>query len=530
MTPRPVKAAVLSIFASCAGVLGASAGSPGPAVVHAAPGAWTGGEIALTRYGALRGRADKAGTWSWKGIPFAAPPVGKLRWKAPAPVRPWAGVKDATQPGSSCPQGLFGLMAKPSTTSENCLFLNVTAPAKLPAHKKLPVMVFIHGGGFSMGSGAYYDPTPLVEKGGVVAVTPNYRLGPFGFMATPELLKQGGDAGMYGVEDQQAALRWVKHNIAAFGGDPNNVTVFGESAGASSSCVHMVSPRSVGLFTRVAAESGCTLTGTSMATAEKAGTRIATKAGCTSGDVLGCLRGKSSDDIMNATPGNILGDWNVVYGGSVLPKPTITMFAEGKARRVPLLVGTNHDEGRLLIAFGPFGTIDSTTYPQIIKTDFGGNADKVLAQYPLSAYPSPTIAFATLFGDYQFSCNTLQAVQAQGSRAPVYHYEFNDTTAPNLIPDSYVPYPLGVSHGAELAYLFNLTSLNATQQANADKMIGYWARYGATGDPNGANASPWPQATTGQMMSLQAGSDHATATAGFSADHHCGLWQSLATS
>lgn len=517
VVPSAVVAGALFV-AGCLPVGGPTGGGPG--------GGPTGGPVAAplqvtTDHGDVRGAAVQAHR-VFDGIPYAAPPVGDLRWKPPAPAQAWTGTRDATKPAASCPQPAG--LGSTGTTSEDCLFLNVTTPAAIST--KLPVMVFLHGGGFTSGSGASYDPTPLVEKGQTVVVTPNYRLGALGFLATPALIAQGGDAGMYGIEDQQAALRWVRANITAFGGDPQNVTVFGESAGAVSSCVQLVSPSSVGLFDRVASQSGCALGGVDLQTASSRGSAIETAAGCTGAEALACMRGKTPQDLLKAIPSGALATFDAVYGGSVLPASVPTLLAQGKGSKTPLLVGTNHDEGRLL-ALVAGGSVDATTYPKTIQTSFGADAGAVLAEYPASAYSSPALAYATLIGDSQFSCRTLRQATSAATQRPVYQYEFDDTNVPSLIPDFLAPYPLGVTHGAELPYLFKQKTLNAAQQASSDRMIGYWTRFAATGDPNGAGASTWPAvtATDSHVLSLRSAAAQAIPTADFSTDHHCDFWQ-----
>ncbi|WP_261566061.1 carboxylesterase/lipase family protein [Frankia gtarii] len=468
---------------------------------------------------------------SFQGIPFAAPPIGPLRWKAPQLAAAWSGVRDTTRPRAICPQGGLTPGSDPGSgpgagsdpSSEDCLFLNVTTPATITG--RLPVMVFIPGGGFIVGSGSSYDPAPLVDQGRVIVVTLNYRLGPFGFLALPGLTAEGGASGMYGIQDQQAALRWVRANIANFGGDARNVTLFGESAGAESVCVHLVSPSSAGLFDRVASESGCNLAELDLKSAEARGTTIAASIGCTSGDVAACLRGKSTGELMAASPAGLVNGFNVVNGGAVLPKPVSVMMAERRIARVPLLVGSNHDEGRILVALGAFGTVNAENYEQTLRASFGANADAVLAEYPAAAYSSAALAYATIVGDSGFSCTTLRAGGLAAAAVPVYQYEFNDAAAPPPFPSN-GDFPLGVTHGAELAYLFRQVSLNPEQQAAAARMVGYWTRFAATGNPNGAGAPGWPKITSAapRLLSLETATARPIAAATFSTDHHCGFW------
>jgi para-nitrobenzyl esterase len=467
---------------------------------------------------------------SFQGIPFAAPPVGALRWKPPQRAADWTGVRDATKPGPSCIQSAPSVPPL-GATSEDCLYLNVTTPSR--ANHRLPVMVFMHGGGFVSGAGTIYDPAPMVDQSGVIVVTPNYRLGPFGFLALPGLSAEGGAAksGMYGFEDQQAALRWVRANIAAFGGDPHNMTVFGQSAGAASVCTHLVSPTSRGLFDKVAAQSGCILPSTTLATAESRGNGVAQRAGCTTGEVVACLRAKSTAEIEQAAPLSLTEGYGMVSGGADLPKPVSTLLAEGNFPKVPVLVGANHDEGRLLVAFGAFGSINASNYASIIQAQLGANAAAVLDQYPASAYATPALAYATVIGDNQFSCRTAKAAAVTSARTRLYLYEFNDRLSPSIIPAP-PDFPLGVTHSNELPYLFNIgIALNADQQKSAARMIGYWARFAATGNPNGPNAAHWPPVgpVNPQALSLNADGARLLSVASFRTDHHCDLWDPIAS-
>ncbi|HVW44556.1 MAG TPA: carboxylesterase family protein [Amycolatopsis sp.] len=522
---RRGRAGQVLIRAACATVVAAGAIVALPAMSSAAPDA---PPVVQTDKGKVRG-ADVETRRVFQGVPFAAPPVGPLRWRAPQPAAAWQGVRDATAPGSPCPQTAGGLGAEPST-NEDCLYLNITTPKSFSG--KLPVMVFIHGGAFVSGSGATYDPAPLVDQGKVAVVTLNYRLGVFGWLGLPQLSAEGGAAksGLYGLEDQQAALRWVRQNIAAFGGDSRNVTMFGESAGAATSCMNLVSPTAQGLFDRVAAESGCNLMTTSLADGEAQGTAFAGQVGCTSGDVVACLRGKSAADLLNASPSALGAGFTPLYGGEALPDKVSTLLARGSFAKVPLLQGTNHDEGGVFVGTGTFGQVTADTYPQIVRGLWGDAADAVLAEYPTGSYPSPALALATAIGDAEFSCPALQAsrLAAPRTRAPVFEYEFNDAAAPSLLPPV-KGFPYGVSHGFELPYLFDLgIPLDATQQASAAQLIRYWTRFAATGDPNGAGTPAWPAfGPRKKIQSIETATAHPITADGFGSDHHCGFWEPI---
>jgi para-nitrobenzyl esterase len=320
--------------------------------------------------------------------PYAAPPVGALRWQPPQPAASWPGVRAATQFGPHCPQlaGPFG----EASTSENCLYLNVFTPAAGADH---PVMVWIHGGALVSGESNDYDPTALVEHG-VTVVTINYRLGALGFLAHPALADASGQSGDYGLMDQQAALRWVQRNIANFGGDPRNVTVFGESAGGLSTLSQVASPQAKGLFEKAIVESGSyNLTQASLASAETAGEAFATKAGCAS-QTAACLRRLpvsvilADQDASGYTP-NI--------NTEILPQSLGTAFATGNFNRVPIINGTNHDEWRLFVALSALAgnPVTPANYQAMIAStlDVPATAAAVIAaKYPLTAYPSPSRA------------------------------------------------------------------------------------------------------------------------------------------
>uniref|UniRef100_UPI002869EA46 carboxylesterase/lipase family protein n=1 Tax=Deinococcus sp. TaxID=47478 RepID=UPI002869EA46 len=301
---------------------------------------------------------------SYLGIPYAAPPVGALRWKAPQPAAPWTAPRDATAFGGECVQAVLALFALPGETpgtvkgQEDCLYLNVYTPSSATPQSKLPVMVWIHGGAFTVGSGNTYDGQVLASKQGVVVVSINYRLGALGWLALPALAAESGDgqSGNYGLLDQQAALKWVQRNIGGFGGDPTKVTIAGESAGAMSGCAHLASPQSKDLFRGVILQSGlCASPGNSvmLADAQQRNLKYAANVGCPQADVA-CLRAADPKELLAASvPGlrpasNLV--WSPVYGGTTLPLPLIEAYNSGQFNQVPVLAGTNHDEGRLFIS------------------------------------------------------------------------------------------------------------------------------------------------------------------------------------
>ncbi|MBV9384026.1 MAG: carboxylesterase family protein, partial [Streptosporangiaceae bacterium] len=435
------------------------------------------------------------------GVPYAAPPTGALRWRPPRPGRPWRGVRAATKPGSNCAQtGSIATGVPATSTAENCLYLNVYTPLTA-AHRRLPVMVWIHGGGFTGGAGSIYDGAVLAARGHAIVVTINYRLGAFGFLALRALDKMG-PSGDYGLLDQQAALRWVRRNARAFGGDARDVTIFGESAGAASVCANMASPAAAGLFQRAIAESGCLLPAQTRAAAEKQGGTLAAGLGCANpATAAACMRAKPVTAILRAA-GNL--SWGPVLAAGILPRQPAAAFAEGRYNRVPLLQGTNHDEGRFFVGleFDALGhPITAAQYPALIRAQFGAAAPAVLAHYPLRAYRSPDLAYSAVFTDSVFSCPALTADEL-AARSGVYAYEFSDPNPPNDFGITFT-FPLGAAHSTELQYVFQkIPFLDVTppfkpaQLALSDQMIGYWTRFAATGDPNGGRAREapyWPR-------------------------------------
>jgi para-nitrobenzyl esterase len=495
--------------------------------------------------GALAGKTV-GNTDQYLGIPYAAPPVGALRWRAPRPAARWTGVRSATHFGSGCPQpgNYFGLHSE----SENCLYLNVYTPAA--AHHRLksrPVLVWIHGGGLWLGESNDYDPSRLAAKGTVV-VTINYRLGALGFLAHPALANRpGGSSGNYGFMDQQAALRWVQRNIRSFGGNPRNVTIAGESAGGTSVLAQVASPGARGLFQRAIVESGdFALRQTPLAKAETAGRAFAATAGCPD-QTAACLRALPVSTILadQTQTGYVPG----VIDGQVLKQSIGTALSSGRFNHVPVINGTNHDEERLFVSLGlsinsghtvalPDGSVTPANYQATIASTFGvsaGAASRIATKYPLSAYPSPAIAFSALDTDANFSCPALTVDRETSKYVPTFAYEFNDENAPErFVPPVAAPsaLPFGAAHESELQYLFGLPTasypgaLTAPQQRLASSMKSYWTNFAARGVPSTSSQPLWPAFTshTQDMMSLAA--PRPQVETDFAAEHHCAFWSS----
>jgi para-nitrobenzyl esterase len=479
--------------------------------------------------GRIRGR-DADGMAEYLGIPYAAPPVGALRWRPPMPAAHWKGVRTATRFGPHCPQskGVFG---RPST-SQDCLYLNVFAPA---GHRDgdLPVMVWIHGGAFVAGESDDYNPAGLV-KDGVIVVTLNYRLGALGFLADAALADhRGGPAGDYGLMDQQAAMRWVQHNIASFGGNRRNVTIFGESAGGQSVLTQLASPGAHGLFAKAIVESGAYAQPPEpLTTAEAAGRAFAAKTGCTSqtaSQTASCLR--------RLPVATILADQNQAganadIDGLVLREPLKTAFASGRFNHVPVIDGSNLDEWRLFVALAIFEghQVTKANYQPMIAATLHVSARIaaiIAGQYPLTSYPSPALALSAVGTDAIFSCPTLKLDQAISAYVPLYAYEFSDENAPSGYPSPGFPY--GATHASELQYLFTLPGavqgrLSAAQQRLAAAMRQEWTSFARSGVPSATGTPAWPQFTAlGQEMLTLIPPEPAQQD-NFAAEHHCAFW------
>ncbi|MGE0820716.1 MAG: carboxylesterase/lipase family protein [Candidatus Binatia bacterium] len=513
----------------------ASDESPNPAIV--------------TESGPLKGITSPSIN-KFLGIPYAAPPVGDLRWTPPQPYGRWHGLLKATNFGNSCPQlDPFG----PTFGDEDCLFLNVYTPGlKKNQHKHngLPVMVWIHGGGLTRLSGELEDPTPLVEKGEVILVTINYRLGVLGFFAHPALDAEGHLNANYGLMDQQFALQWVQRNIAAFGGDPNRVTIFGESAGGLSVYSHLASPTAAGLFHRAIAQSGAYDSFHSflqrivpLATAEVGGAALAAQVGCSDGTVQ-CLRAIPAATLVNAQPNDVF----PIVDGTVLTQPPGAAFASGQLNRVPVITGSTRDEWRSTVArsYDYLGNpLTDAAYPQAVADFFGLPVDHpgvqflVTVQYPLSKFPPPPgvvsgapLALGALGTDFLFSCPGRNAARLLSQHVPTYAYEFNDENTPISLSFGLAPatFPLGSYHGAELLYLFNFTvtpALSPEQQQLSDAMISYWSQFARTGDPNVVGTPAWfpYNAVTDQFQSLVPPTP--TVEFNFDAAHQCSSFWAL---
>lgn len=470
------------------------------------------------------------------GIRYAAPPTGEDRWRAPQPPETWSKAKDATQFGNRCAQTLTLITFAEKSGEEDCLFLNVYTPAN-DASADLPVMVWLHGGGLVDGESDDYDPRPLVEKGEVIVVTLNYRLNAFGFLALPGLDASQQPAANYGLLDQQFALEWVQSNISRFGGDPNNVTLFGESAGALSVLANMASPSAEGLFQRAIIESPARgqklrLTQPSLNEARTRSLAFAKAVGCET-DVAACLRDRPVSDLQPAAEQF---SSTFVVDGKTLPLPLGEAFTSGRFNQVPIIIGSNKDEGRFSVAYKELTADEALTPPAFsdsMAEAYGEDAVSVIGkQYPLSDYNDPSVALAAVLTDSRISCPVDALNQRLAGQIPVYAYEFADRTAPFYFPN--VSFPYGAAHTAELQYLFERfhgasgepQALNALQRSLSDTMIDYWTRFAATGNPNTPATPDWKRYTAaqGDYQRLKLPAPYGMSREAYRKSHRCGFW------
>ena len=455
---------------------------------------------------------------TFKGIPFAAPPVGNLRWAPPQTVSSWKGVRKATEFGARCMQGpIFSdMIFRDPGPSEDCLYLNVWTPAT-SAGARLPVMVWIFGGGFQAGatSEPRQDGENLAKKG-VVVVSLSYRLGIFGFFSHPELTKESPHkaSGNYGLLDQAAGLRWVHDNIAAFGGNADNVTIFGESAGSMSVSAQMASPVSKGLFKQAIGESGAVfpLNGESpsLESTEKIGTGFGASIGATS---LQALRAIPATELLQ----DVMKDKTAAFrfwpnvDGYFFPENPGAIYAAGKQAHVALLAGWNADEQSY---HGIFGKAEPTkgNYVAKLKELYGPNADDILRAYPAESDEQAKDSARDLAGDRFIAYSTWKWLdeQLETGQSPVYRYHFEQAPPQPAGEPSH-----GAYHSADIEFVFETLDSKklpwtADDKKLSDQMSSYWTNFAKTGNPNGDALGQWPAYTKAdgyQVMHLRDGSD-----------------------
>ncbi len=442
------------------------------------------------------------GVASFKGIPFAAPPTGDLRWKAPQPAKAWTGVRkaDAYAPGCMQDPAMSKMMGSSANVGEDCLYLNVWTAAKTAGEKR-PVMVWIHGGAFvgGMTGTPMFDGTKFAQKG-VVLVSIAYRLGVFGFMAHPELSRESGKgSGTYGIQDMIAGLRWVKANIAQFGGDPSRVTIFGESAGGIAVGMLSAAPQAKGLFQRAISESGGSFAPPRIA--DGAGMNVAAlKLGESAGETflkklgaadIKAARALPAEQIQKATGGGMGGGssfWPVA-DGNVLPGDPYELYEKGRFNDTPILVGTNSNEGGLFMR----GPSTPASFEKQIRSGYGERADVILKAYPHATNAEAARASADVFREFAFAWPTwawarMQSQKGKG-KAFVYYYDHRTPASPD-----------GANHGAEVSYVFGNFGgpggpPSPEDLAFSDLIRSYWINFARTGDPNGSGLPQWPAFT-----------------------------------
>ena len=518
-----------------------------PAAQAAAPPPCAAGTLVQTASGPVCG-VTGSGEKSYLDIPYAAPPVGKLRWQPPQPVHPWTATYQATQRGPGCISPSFPSGGVQPGTSEDCLYLEVQEPASARPGQHLPVMFEIHGGGFL---GEYRDDNGqnLVSAGPAIYVYAGYRLGILGFLADKALGLHSGD---YGLQDQQAALRWVQQNIARFGGDPHNVTIFGESAGGASVCDQVASPTAKGLFQRGISISGfynfnvntiwspadCKSKLATEAQAQQSGAQFAAKVGCgNASDVAACLRAvpvstlvKNGGQFLSPFAGGTIGP---ITNGTTLPMSAAEAFRLGRVNKVALMIGVGRDEFNGGIYFNsPGHTVVADTpaqYQQLVRQQFGALAPAVMHLYPLRRFPAPApfIAYRTIMADAFSVCPALVSDARLARHIPVYAYQDDDSASPATGQTQ----PLGAYHSAINRLVHDpAASLDPDQAALQNQVLTQWTGFARTGQPTVPGAPAWPQYTTrGQpVMSLVPGGDSALVpAAGVMAQHNCQFWDAV---
>ena len=504
-----------------------------PAAADPSPGQSHGGdtpasELVRTRQGEVNGVTTGASE-QFLGLPYAAPPVRELRFAPPAPPAAWKGVRAADRQSPACLQFQPSGVREEQAVSEYCLYLDVYRPAEIGKDERLPVMVWFHGGGNTQGTGVIYGGGTLAAKTRSIVVTINYRLGALGFLAHPALSAvTPGGSGNYALMDQRASLQWVQENIAAFGGNADNVTIFGQSAGGGAVCNMLALPSARGLFDRAIIESSACFnsTSTTLVAAEAGGVKYAKAIGCTdAATVVACLR-KAWPGTLIAHQGEYVGGAKVASG--FLPLAFPDALAKGTWNRVPIMTGTTRSEDRLT-SQNQAG-ITAAGVEQFVRRTYPDKAAKVLARYPLSAFQSPYDQLTQVTTDAGRACKTELTARATTGEVPTYRYEFDDPTSPTLYGFELPGEDMSNAHSAELQYLFDFTlgakPLTATQERLSDQVMRYWGSFAHHGDPNFSGAPSWPQYGPQQnVMSLRPGGK-STAIRNFSAEHHCDFWLS----
>lgn len=540
-----------AMLAACVVSADETGSSPAQVTVAGGQPQQGGSPVVVTRLGALRGERGADRVERFLAVPYAEPPVGDLRFRKPVPIRPWRGVLDATVERPACSQ-LPSTDSATKVVNEDCLHINIYRPAA-PRHAgRLPVLFHIHGGGFTGGTANNHDGGKIAILDDMVVVMVEYRLNAFGFLALPELSAEAASAGgaassgNFGVFDQQLALRWVHDHIAAFGGDPGNVTISGQSAGGWSVCDHIVAPGSAGLFHRAIEMSG-DCTAIPLAEAESSGAAFAaSRLGC--GDPatrLACLRGKTAEQILDATSGqsSLIAQANFSAGGDLFPAAPRDLIATDRFHKVPVMTGTTHDEFAFIgYLIAGNNVTDQASFESFVNQFFPDRAAAIKAVYRVDDFASPLAAVVALYADASplipiGGCQQPPLTRLLAAHTDTFWYEFNDRTMPiqlNLATgQATLTPPAGVElayHAGDLKYTVGFDTvapLNARQLALSDEILRYWGAFARTGDPSVRGQATWPRFqddARGALVSFELPRSVTRTAQEFSDEHHCDLW------